>query len=176
MANTHDFKTSLNMGEMGVTIAKAVLRSRYSSIIDYNNDMAMQKRGIDLWVEGLGFIEVKTDSHSSDKFFFELSVQNKPGAVDRCCADYFAMLYFKERVMYLVKRPELQKWLREHWRWMKSDHPDWVKEITSTSQGKEWKAVGVAVPKNEFMKDVNVGVLAWDESDEALSNVEWKGD
>jgi len=174
MPKDFDFTNSLNMGEMGVTIVKSVLRNKYPNITDYNDDMEMQRRGVDLLVEGLGTVEVKTDSHSSDKFFFELSVAGKPGAVDRCSADYFMVLYFKERVIYIIKRAELQKWLREHWSFIRREHKDWVKTISSSNKGKRWSAVGITVPRETFTQDVNVAVLTWEESEESMGNVNWE--
>lgn len=173
MTKDFDFGMSLSFGEMGVNLVKSILRSKYKNIIDYNNDQAMQKRGIDIWVETLGFVEIKCDSHSSERFFFELSVAGKPGAVDRCSADYYAMLYYKERRLFLIKRPELQMWLRNHWHWVKHEHPDWVKTIYSSSKGQKWAATGITVPKDIIDKDINIAVLTWGEADEVI---EMKGE
>jgi hypothetical protein len=161
---------------MGVAIAKSIIRSRYPVIKDFNDDQEMQRRGIDLWVEGLGYVEIKSDSHPSDKIFLELSVTGKPGAVDRCCADYYVVLFYKEHLMLMFKRAELQQWLREHWFYIRTKQPTWVKTINSTQNGKFWSAVGVTVPRTELEKDLNVITLTWQDSDEACHGIEWRGD
>jgi hypothetical protein len=176
VANSFGFKSQLEIGQMGVSIAKSIIRSKYPNIKDFNDDMEMQRRGIDLWVEGLGYVEIKSDSHSSDKLFFELTVMGKPGAVDRCCADYYIVLYYKEHLMLIIKRADLQQWLREHWSWIRTKNPTWVKTISSTQNGKYWNSVGITVPREDFERDVKVITLTWQDSDEVCHGIEWKGE
>ena len=176
MNKTFSFKSQLDIGRMGVAIAKAVIRSKYPNIRDYNDDMEMQKRGIDLWVENLGFLEIKTDSHSSDRLFFELDVMGKPGAVDRCCADYYVVLFYEERLLIMIKRAELQKWLRERWYWIKTKNTSWIKTIKSSHNGKFWSAIGIAIPRRLLEKDLDIAVLTWQEADETITGIDWKGE
>jgi len=153
---------------VGVQVAKAVLRSHYEDIEDYANDKEMQKRGIDLYVGGLGYLEVKTDTHSPDRFFFELDVEGKPGAVDRSSADYFGILFPEHRVLYLIPRPALQKWLRDNMGWIEKEHPERVRFITSNENGRCWRAKGVIVPRRILAADIKISAISWVEEDEVI--------
>ena len=163
-----NFSSQLGLGAMGVQMAKSVLRSHYEDIEDYANDREMQKRGIDLYVAGLGYIEVKTDTHSPDRFFFELDVEGKPGAVDRSSADYFGILFPEYRVLYLIPRPQLQKWLRDNLSWIEEEHPEWVKHITSNENGRHWRATGVIVPRRVLAMNIKISAISWVEEDEVI--------
>jgi len=171
--SSYNFSAQLGMGAMGVQLAKGVLRSRYQHIEDYGEDEEMQRRGIDLYVEGLGFIEVKTDTHKPRNFFFELDVEGKPGAVDRSSADYFCVVFPEHRVIYLVPRPDLQKWLRDNLAWIRRERPRWIKTIRSNESGRYWRARGVIVPRRMLMTDIKVSVIRWSEKDEAIP-ASWK--
>lgn len=175
MSKEFGFRAQLAIGEMGVRLAKTVLRYKYPVITDLQDNMEMQKRGVDLYVEGLGYLEVKTDSHSPQRLFLELDVSGKPGAVDRSCADYFCVLFYKHRVMYLVSRSELQQWLREKYAWVQEAHPDWIKVIRSKSNKSTWSARGVVVPRVLLAQEVNLGVIGWEEEDEVLVKAEGWG-
>ena len=168
------FKTQLNVGALGVQIAKSILRPRYTDIVDYADDYEMQQRGVDLYVPGLGYVEVKTDTYAPERFFFELDVEGKPGAVDRSSADYFCIVYPSYRVMYLIPRPALQKWLRDNLAWIEEQHSEWVKHTTSREHGHAWRATGIIVPHHLLMTDLKVEVIAWQEEDERVP-ASWKG-
>ena len=158
----------LAVGRMGVHLATTILQKRYPIIEDLQSSKSMQKRGVDLFVEGLGYLEVKTDTHSPERVFLELDVGGKPGAVDRSCADYFCVLFPGYRVLYLMARAELQQWLREKYAWIAGTHPDWVKTVHSKSQQSTWSARGVVVPRVLLAQGVNLGVIEWEEGDENL--------
>ena len=172
-ARSFDFDTQLNIGALGVQIAKSILRARYPYITDYAEDKEMQRRGVDLYVEGLGYLEVKTDTHDPRRLFFELAVGDKPGAVDRCSADYFCVLYPEHRVIYLIPRPELQKWLRENIGWIERKRPYWLKDTASRNEGRRWRATGVVIPRRLLQKDIKIAVIQWSEEDERIT-AQWK--
>lgn len=174
MPKSYSMQGQLSVGAMGVQIAKTVLRSRYPEIEDLQNNKAEQKRGIDLYVQGLGYLEVKTDSHSPRNLFLELEVSGKPGAVDRSAADYFCVLFYRWRVVYLIPRPELQKWMRENYAWILEEHPGWVKIIRSRAGRSRWSAKGIALPRRVLMEDILVKVIEWTEEEEALVGATWK--
>jgi len=171
---SYSFKGQLDIGVLGVQLAKLVLRRYYPQIIDYADRKNMQLRGIDLLIPDLGYLEVKTDTHSARRFFFELSVGTKPGAVDRSCADWFCVIYPQERVIYLIPRPELQMWLRNNMPWIRRDCPDWIKHTNSVSEGRTWRATGVVVPVRRIMTDIRIEVIQWKEDDEQVRDAEWK--
>ena len=160
----------MTVGALGVQLAKLVLRRYYPHIEDFADDQEMQRRGVDLFVDGLGYLEVKTDTHSSRRFFFELSVSGKPGAVDRSCADWFCIIYPQERVVYLVSRPELQMWLRNNLPWIRRDCPDWIKHVDSYVGNRTWRATGVVIPARRLMTDTRVEVIQWTEEQERLAD------
>ena len=168
MKRTFSFRGQLDVGAMGVTLAKTVLRSRFPNITDLQADMEQQKRGVDLYVEGLGYLEVKTDSHRPRNFFLELSVSGKPGAVDRSTADWFCILFFKHKVLYLIPRSNLQMWLRENYAWILQEHPEWIKRTRSREGKSIWLAEGVIIPRELLIEDMDIGIIEWNEEDEIV--------
>lgn len=163
MSKSFSFRGQLGIGRMGVETVISVLQKRGYICKDLQDDMEMQHRGVDLYVEGLGYLEVKTDSHSPENFFLELDVKGKPGAIDRSTADYFCILFPNYQVIYLLPRAELQQWLRENYSWIKDEHPDWIRTIHSTAGKSRWSARGVIVPRTVLMKQVSVATLKWKE-------------
>lgn len=165
MPQEFNFKTSLDMGRMGVMLAKVQLQKKYGEIIDYDNNREMQKRGIDLLIPSLGYCEIKTDSHSPDKYYFELEDNNHPGAIYNCTADYYIVFFFKYNLLHIIKRAELVYWVTRHYSWIKRENPGWVHHITSVNGGNKWRSEGIIVPNNVFTRDVSVGILAWNEEE-----------
>jgi hypothetical protein len=157
-------------------LAKMILRARFPQIVDYDQDMEMQKRGIDLMVEGLGMVEVKTDYHTTPNFFIEVSVGPKPGTIDHSCADIIAFIFPRLREMFLIPRPHIVKWMRENWYWLRKK----VKSIKSYQGKSRWTAEGVVVNRQELIDDVRemggkVIIISWDESEEILAQTTWEG-
>ena len=165
------FKKQLHIGELGVATVKTVLKDRGYVVKDLQNDKPMQKRGVDLYVEGLGYLEVKTDSYTPTNFFFELDCNGKPGAVDRSCADCFCVYFFRHRVMYLLPRAALQKWLRENYHRIVTEQPNRLKRIGSENNGEVWYAHGLVVPKDEVINSIGAEVVSWEEEDEHISTM-----
>lgn len=172
MRRSFNFRRQMSVGAMGVQLAKTILRARFTEIVDYEKDLEMQRRGIDLYVEGLGYIEVKTDTHKPEAFFFELNVENRPGAVDRSCADYFCIIFPEYRVMYLIPRPELQQWLRNNIYWIEEEERNWIKKIESDQGRNHWRATGVVVPRTLLMADIEIAIISWNEEEEVI-NAGW---
>jgi len=159
-------------------LAKMVLRSRYPIIIDYDRDMDMQRRGIDAFVEGLGFIEVKTDSQfNTGNFFLEVSVGSKPGTIDHSGADFICYIFPAAHVLYLLPRPHIVKWLRDKWAWCKRNNK--IKTIQSHEGRDTWEAKGVIVQRETLVRAIRrmrgkVIVIKWDESEEVLARTHWE--
>ena len=167
------FDTQLSIGEAGVRLAKMVLRAVYPHIRDLEFEWPEQERGIDLYVYELGFVEVKTDTHSPKNFFLELSSDGKPGAIDRSCADYFCIIFPYARVMYLLPRPELQMWLRDNIQWIDNLYKGWITTVKSHSRGRQWNAIGLVVPIWRLQQDLDIVQIKWNEEDEIIKGV-WK--
>lgn len=178
MGKSWSFEQQLQRGETGVLIAKMALRSRYPMIKDYARDMEMQKRGVDLYVEGLGFIEIKADYHDdSPNFFLEVSVGKNPGAVDRSGAEYFCFIYPNKRQMYLLPRAHIAKWMREHWtEYIKNNR---VIHIKSHQGRHSWSADGITVNRERLIEYIKraggkVVYIHWNETEEVLANLDWE--
>jgi len=171
MKQSFNFDTQLSIGEAGVRLAKMILRACYSKIIDFRDQPIPQKRGIDLYVGGLGHVEVKTDMHKPKNFFLELSSDGKPGAVDRSCADFFCIIFPQARMMYLLPRPELQMWLRDNIQWVDNLYKGWIITVKSHSKGREWDAVGLIVPIWRLQQDLDIVQIKWNEEDEIIKGV-----
>ena len=166
-----NFNTQLSIGEAGVRLAKMVLRARYSNIWDLEYDKEAQKRGMDLFIRDLGYVEVKTDTHTAKNFFFELSSDGKPGAIDRSCADYFCIIFPQARVMYLLPRPELHMWLRDNIQWIDNLYKGWITTVRSHSKGRQWDAVGLVIPIQRLRQDLDIVQIKWNEEDEIIEGV-----
>lgn len=169
---SYGFHNQVNVGAMGVQLAKSVLRSRYPDIVDYETDMEMQRRGIDLLVPGLGLLEIKTDSHKPTNFYFELGVEGKPGAVDRSCADYYVVIFPAHHVMYLIPRPGLQKWLRDNM--TKIRQRNWLRTVRSDQGRRTWQATGAIVPRKLLIRDIEIITVNWGEEEERVE-ARWEG-
>ena len=164
MIKEYNFKSSLDMGRLGVMLAKIKLAEKYGEITDFNSDKVMQKRGIDLLIPALGYVEVKTDSHSPDKYYFEVEDNGHPGAIYNCTADYYVVFFYKYDVIHIIKRAELVYWVTKHYSWIKHSNPGWVCHLTSVNGRNKWCSEGLIIPNNIFTKDVSVGILAWNET------------
>jgi hypothetical protein len=135
------------------------------------DDRYMQQRGIDIVSDTLGYVEIKTDSHTPDRVFFELSSNGQPGAVDRSVADSFCIIFYKHNTMLIISRSYLQQFLREnmaHWldRW-----PKWFITTHSNRGGNEWCSTGVLVPTSVLTEKLGnkVTQLTWQEEEEVFN-------
>lgn len=165
------FDTQLSIGEAGVRLAKMVLRAVYPKIVDLKNDSIAQKRGIDLYVDDLGYVEVKTDLHKPKNFFLELSSAGAPGAIDRSCADYFCFIFPYSKIIYLVERPYLQQWLRNNIAWVRNRYKKWIKTVKSHSDWNQWDAVGLVIPIWRLQRELDIMQIRWNEEDEIIEGV-----
>ncbi len=96
MIDSYDFSRQMEIGREGVEQVRELLLDRYEWVNNYEKAAEMQRRGIDLEVCDLGYVEVKTDLHTTKNFFFELSVDGGPGGLDKSAADYFVFLFPNE--------------------------------------------------------------------------------
>lgn len=175
MPKSFDFTTSKEKGEMGVILAKAILRERYPDIIDYNDDRVMQSRGIDLDVSGLGWVEVKTDFHKPENIFIELESNGRPGTVDKSSSQYFAYIFPRSRVMFLIPTAELRWWLRMYGMQLASIEPNIHKVVESHRGSSSWYAEGLAMPIEYIQEKLEIIEIAWREEDEKI-RAEWLED
>lgn len=171
MKQSFSFDTQLSIGEAGVRLAKMVLRAVYPKIVDLKNDSIAQKRGIDLFITDLGYVEVKTDLHKPKNFFLELSSDGKPGAIDRSCADYFCFIFPYHRIIYLIERPYLQQWLRNNIAWVRRRYKKWIKTVKSHSDWNQWNAVGLVIPIWRLQRELDIMQIRWNEEDEIIEGV-----
>lgn len=155
MSRKHSFKEHLNTGVLGVHIVKDILATRYDDILDFEGEMEMQRRGVDLWVPDIGLIEVKADSHKPENFYFELTSHGNPGAIDRSQSDRFCVLFYKHHLLYFIPTPHLTQWLRENYHEF-GEHNSCFRLHTTTSYAgpNEWQATGVIVPIEFIMNEV----------------------
>jgi hypothetical protein len=151
----YSFVNSLKDGEKGVQVVKEQLNQLYPGTTEID-DRDMQKNGVDLHVPGLGWVEVKCDSHTTGNVFLELEVDGKPGWVDCCGATFVAFYYPGLSAVYLIQRSELQRWLRHHYTEILEKHKDWVKRIRSRRGKSTWETIGLAIPWEVLKQDITV--------------------
>lgn len=169
MVREYNMASSLAMGQMGEILARSILRAKFpdSKFEDYREDMDWQQRGVDFYVEGLGYIEVKTDSHKPENMFIELSNKDGPGAIDRSSADWICVLYFKHNVMYLIPRSWLQFWMREN---LASIDNANKRRLTSTVNNKRWTSDGMFVKLSRLTDEIpNIRRITWSDEEETMS-------
>ena len=159
----YSFRRQLKVGRRGVKLAKDILSEQYETVMDLDEDMAAQRRGIDVFVPSLGYLEIKCETYAPKNVFLEIEVAGKPGAIDRSCADYLAYIYPDYGLMLLLPRPELQKWLRENWSWILRERRKWVKKVRSAHKGRKWQATGIAIPINVLLKDLEIVLIEWED-------------
>jgi len=110
-----DYATNKAEGQAGEELAVQLLAPHFESIEQYSEDPFFQKRGIDLWVLGLGYVDVKTDTHQPINLFFEVvGPHNSPGGFDKSRADYYLYMFPLARLAYVLDVPETVFWLREY--------------------------------------------------------------
>jgi hypothetical protein len=169
MSKEFGFRTQLAVGQAGVRIAKALFRKEGYEIEDYENNRELQFRGIDLYIHGFGYVEIKTDTYDTGNMVLELSDRGLPGALDRSCADWYGVVFVKMGKMVLFPRSALAKWLREAYSWLEDKHPKWFHTIRSYQGNSTWEVDIVVVPLSKLLKEVkgreeNV-VIEWEEDD-----------
>lgn len=172
--DTFGFSSQMEKGMLGVKFVKSILRSKYPKIVDYEKDMTMQKLGIDLYVDGLGFVEVKTDLHDTDNFYFEISTSGSPGAIFNSSASWFAILFPKLHEMWLIRRSNLQYWLAMNLGYLEKTYPERFKTITSNRGSRHWSAKGVIVPRSDVVKELGAIEIKWTEEDEMMPGITWE--
>lgn len=146
MPKSFEFDEQMEVGREGVALATSLFEKKYGAPYNYEAIAFMQHRGVDLYVSKLGYVEVKTDLHTTKNFFFELSVDGGPGGLDKSAADYFAFLFPNEGKMFLIKRPDLMHWLRDWSAWSRHQE-SWSQKIVESHQGENtWTAIGLVVP------------------------------
>ncbi len=154
MTDSFEFNEQMKVGREGVEQVRELLLDRYEWVNNYEKAAEMQRRGIDLEVCDLGYVEVKTDLHTTKNFFFELSVDGGPGGLDKSAADYFVFLFPNEGKMFLIKRPDLMYWLRDRMFYYLECVPGSFKTVESNQGDRTWEVRGLVVSWTEI-----VGVL-----------------
>ena len=107
----YDFGGQFEIGKQGVEILKGLT----AGCIDYLNDMDKQKRGIDLFIPGVGYVEVKTDTTEYENVFLEVDTEGRPGGIFNSRADWLYMVFIKQGVVFSVSLPRVQHWLAQHY-------------------------------------------------------------
>ncbi|KKN12713.1 hypothetical protein LCGC14_1013710 [marine sediment metagenome] len=175
MIDSYDFSRQMEIGREGVEQVRELLLDRYEWVNNYEKAAEMQRRGIDLEVCDLGYVEVKTDLHTTKNFFFELSANAGPGGLDKSAADYFAFLFPNEGKMFLIPRPELIFWLRRWATYMINQNPDCLKLVSSHRGDAVWAVSGIVVPWQDILGSLKVITVTFaDLSDGSVSL--WEGE
>ncbi len=154
MIDSYDFSEQMEIGATGVALAIELLADNYGWAHSVEDQRWMQQHGVDVLVNRLGYVEVKTDMHTTKNFFFELSVEGGPGGLDKSAADYFAFLFPNEGKMFLIKRPDLMYWLRDRMFYYLECVPGSFKTVESNQGDRTWEVRGLVVSWTEI-----VGVL-----------------
>jgi|SRR5579859_232616 len=139
------FDKQLKVGDEGVSLLISHLTKVGHTVEDLTKGPNAQDRDIDLLVDGIT-VEVKSDSHKATNVFLELTCGNRPGCLFKSRADYWAIVFPKERIYYWVALPELQWWVSTHM----ANYKHLV--IRSHRNKRLWKATGIAVPISDLFE------------------------
>jgi len=156
MSKSFSFSKQLSMGREGELKAIEVLSARYGKVTDLTKDAECQHNGIDLYVEDLGYCEIKSDSHEDINLFLEVDCDGRPGALFSSCAEWYVFLYSACNCLYLIKRAALAHWVFWNWYDIEEYHKNWIKTITSKQGNNTWEAIGVIVPIDLISQDIKV--------------------
>lgn len=143
MQRSYDFSEQLTIGRDGVAIIKAYLETKGIKVTDFQDNPEQQARGIDLYAEGYGNLEVKTDTHSNARVWLELDVGGKPGCIFRSRADYLVICWVKDNVAAVYKLPEVQLWLMLNYQGLYLGGA--LRAVFSHRGHKQWYSLGVPV-------------------------------
>ena len=101
----YNFDEQKEIGEIGEGKVIDLFTNKFNrKVEDVREDPYYQKRGIDLLVDGLTYIEVKTDTTNTNNFFFETissSKYNTAGCFLTTQSDWIA--YLKQAKLYLIE-------------------------------------------------------------------------
>lgn len=169
MSKEYGFRTQLAVGRIGIRIAKALFKREGYKVEDYENDKEWQYRGIDLYVYGFGYVEIKTDTYDTGNAVLELNDRGLPGALDRSCADWYGIVFIRLNKMVLFPRAALVKWLRENYAYLRKSHKNWFHVIYSYQGNSRWAVEIVIVPLSLLLEEVSGRekpiIVTWDEND-----------
>ena len=175
MIDSFEFNEQMKVGREGVALATQLFEDRFLWVDNLESMVVYQQKGIDLCVESLGEVEVKTDLHTTKNFFFELSVDGGPGGLDKSAADYFAFLFPNEGKMFLIKRPDLTYWLREWTTWYTHKMSDCIKYVKSTQGGRTWVAKGMVIPWQDILGTIKVITVTFADLSDGSAAL-WEGE
>ena len=124
-----------------------LLRASGKTVVDLSDIPAAQTRDVDLLVDGT-YVEVKSDFHTPEKIFLELTCDNRPGCVFQSRADTWLYGFPDDHIWYEFNLARLQWFCVQH----VSDYP--LKHIHSTRRGNRvWVATGIVVPLAELERE-----------------------
>jgi hypothetical protein len=157
---TFEWDETSALGLQGVELVKTVLGERYPLVSDLAEDMQLQAQGVDLQLEKLGYVEVKTDTHEPKTLFIEVGPPGgTPGAIDKCISTTIIYVFPLSRTLFIIPRPQLTKWLRDNWGWLS---PRNIRTVWTSRGGQRWSVVGVIVPVDKLLADTSTERVTWE--------------
>ena len=133
-------------GARGQAQIMDLLRAQGKTVIDLSDLPDARMRDIDLLVNGK-YVEVKSDYHTPEKIFLEITCDDKPGCVFKSKADEWLYGFPEHGIWYEFSVARLQWFCVRHI----GDYP--LKSITSVRGGRQWVASGIVVPLDALLVD-----------------------
>jgi len=135
-----DWDTDFIKGQRGVSVVVLTLQQLGYHVQSLQENQTLWHRG-DLYVSGIGFVEVKTDYTDYDNVYLEIDVAGKPGWVYASRADYVLVYFVKKGLMYLFPMPDIQRFVAEHYLVLRPK----IRTATTYKDGSKWQSSGIPV-------------------------------
>lgn len=137
----YSFAKQAAVGRRGEEVVIAWLRERGYEVEDVSASPLWRQRDVDVIV-GARMAEIKTDTHSPDNLFVELTDDDKPGYLYKSRADDLLYYFPHAGKLFWLPVASLAWWVHEH--------ANDLRRIEVRSRrhrgGSPWVSVGIAVP------------------------------
>jgi len=135
----------LRKGAEGAARVKLLLARRFGTLIDYEGNRKKQAQGIDICIKPWGDVEIKSDFHSTNNFFFEYQCSGNSSGVMTSQADYWAYYLVEYGHIYMIPTKLLRKYINKNIKWLAAKYK---KEVKSHAGQSTWTALGLAIPRD----------------------------
>lgn len=120
-------------------------KKRFGAFRDFTGDQKKQRAGVDCWLPGYGYVEVKTDTHKSCNFFIEYVCANKPSGIMTSQAKWWAIYLVNLGLVYFLYVPGVRRWIKQNLEWLEKRYK---RTIWSEEADHAWSAFGLVIPRD----------------------------
>jgi len=145
MSKRFSMRTQMQVGQSGFKELMRLCQKRFGTFRDYSADQKKQRMGVDCWLPGYGYVEVKTDTHKSGNFFMEYVCANKPSGIMTSQAKWWAIYLVNLGLVYFLYVPGVRRWIKQNLGWLEQRYK---RTIWSEEAEHAWSAFGLVIPRD----------------------------